>query len=566
MMEDTLQPIPPSVMVSAASAELDLALTPDPFEHLNEDELRARLRECLSLLQDREYDLRTAAEVGQQLLEAHSHLREAYEAYITRNPERPKLNATLTKSNSTPEFLTNSNENFIVSTESIQNYGPGNQSVQFAKPEFPKPDINSWTASEENVHGSSPLGSLPSLKKRYRSERDMWKTSMEYLSGPSVMRSVEYLAGLKSQFSSSIPLAAKRGSKDRDAFLKSGSSMGSVGLETSEYVSTLERTNLEYQTQVASLTAELKESKQAQVREMERNARHLEEVRSELARVTEQVETLAEDKRRLTREIRENKKEQLSTELEDQEAITQLAKKLRDTEERSEKLAQEKHTLERQAESTAQEMLQLRDQLASFDTMLRESRLQREACERQEDHIQELQEQLEEARNQYVTNVSSFEAQLKTANSNPTLLSHGSLHDLLLDAEIQEANHVPLGNAKNRRLKPKSRSHHSSRLSNEVTNDTDDSQDIHSRISSTESSTQTETDAPPAQIDASSQVDETLGSVVAAQTPQGSGSLLFSLLWGFVRRFWGGRQPPDRIYERQSLWNYAVGGSMLGCI
>ncbi|KAI8922098.1 hypothetical protein DFJ77DRAFT_11812 [Powellomyces hirtus] len=504
-------------------------------EALSEDEVRQKLIDCIVLLRERERDLTTAAEVGQHLLQAHAAMKEAYDNFVAS--QGSGSNSNLSRSNSMPGILS------TLSSSEIMPLGEMTHNLRS------KQNSHAVASSIDNIYASTPAIGLTNKRRR---QQEAWKTSLDYLSGPSIIRSVEYLAGLKNQLSTT-----KGNTADSWAAMnkiKENASLGSVGPDMSDYVSSLEKINLELENKITELTAQLRETAQARTKETERYARHIEETRSELTRVTEQAEELEKEKRRLLREVRENRKEKVSVEQEDQEVIDKLHKRLQETEEQNEKLLLEKQAVDEQLELALQDLDQLQTQLESYEAGMQDEQARRELYEHQETLIKELQEQLEEARTNYLTNVASFEAQLKGADSTAKL--DVSLHDLLSGADNEQFGSIPELSNRQYPISPKKYSRPAPprpTISLIPTSDPDQQLEDDNLFDSARNSFESlVTDSDEGRI----QRRRNSGA------PPHGGSILFALVWGFIKTAWKN----DDAYEQQALWNAAVGDGILGCI
>ncbi|KAJ3161814.1 hypothetical protein HDU86_006585 [Geranomyces michiganensis] len=525
------------------------------LDELDAQQLRQQLKDCMMLLRQRERDLTTAAEVGQHLLQAHAAMKEAYDQFVA---QRGSGN-TLSRSNSVPEKLS------AVSSLSSVGSGTGKDpdnttSAALRRSISARPGAvavgGGNVGSSDNIYGSTPAFGMRNPKRR---QQDMWKTSLDYLSGPEIVRSVEYLAGLRSHIS------GKGGSSWAAMHkIKEHSSQGSVGPSSSDYVANLEKSKMEQEARIAELTSELRETAQARVKEAERYARHLEETRGELARVVEQVDSLEKERKRLVREARETRREKVSVEQEDQQAIDTLALRLRESEQAYEKLVGERAAVEQQLELAATELGRMQDQIEEYERGLADDEGLRSVCEKQEALIQELQEQLEEARSTYLTDVASFDAQRKTAEAKDE--RRESLHELLSE-NGESVNHSARQSVTSLRISaPRHVGQRDSPLRRAPQNWQAERM-RHRRYTS-------ESSADPDQQFTDEVVIESarssMQSVISAlddhnaiARPSSLGpSIIFALIWGLLKGAWRA----DATYEDQRIWNAAVGDGILGSI
>ncbi|KAJ3022148.1 hypothetical protein HKX48_006884 [Thoreauomyces humboldtii] len=577
--------------------------------HLDETEVRQRLRECMQLLREQEQDLVTAAEVGQHLLQAHAAIKEAYDSFLADREFNDEGSVTtpshpvgLARSNSVPQghtvAMSFGSLQELQGTEIVRGKGSIDTMYHMSTPGFGGVGGDRGTGGMGGGGGGTGRGgggggggggydgSGPS--HRNRKQRDVWKTSMDYLSGSSIKKSVEYLAGLKSQFPSSS-VTGKQGTDSSwsgmNQIKENVSTIGTGGKNNNngggnnggsevprsldgDYVASLERSNLESQTQIASLSDRLRETVQARKKETERYARHIEETRAELARVTEERDDLEREKRRLTKEVRENRREQVHVEQEDQEVIDQLRERLRESEELNEKLEIENRSAEEQLEAAGQDLEQMQTHIDACEKRLAEDAGRKEVCENQEILIKELQEQLEELRHYYVANVSSFEVQLKASTSmaessgqlHESLQSLQSLHELLMvgtDFATRDRSRQP---------SPRAPSTPSQVVPTVPLNDEPSSfsRGGRGKTTPTDPDQQFSEDAlnvASRRVERSTQYG-TVEREPQERTTQSGGSILMALLWGFLKGAWR----HDATYEQQALWNAAVGDGILGCI
>ncbi|KAJ3167901.1 hypothetical protein HDU88_001848 [Geranomyces variabilis] len=527
------------------------------LEELDAQQLRQQLKDCMMLLRQRERDLTTAAEVGQHLLQAHAAMKEAYDSFVA---QRGSAN-TLSRSNSVPELLS--------AVSSLSSLGSGAERdagiapsrtlrrSTSAKPGTVASASGCAGALTEDIYASTPAFGMKAAKRR---QQDMWKTSLDYLSGPAIVKSVEYLAGLKTHIS------GKSGSSWAAMHkIQESSSQGSLGpSHSSDYVASLERTNMEQEGRIAELTSELRETAQARAKEAERYARHLEETRGELARVVEQADTLEKERKRLVREARESRREKVSAEQEDQQAIDALALRLRESQLANEKLAGERAAVEQQLELAAMELGRLQDRVDEYERGLADDEGLRSVCEKQEILIKELQEQLEEARSTYLTDVVSFEAQRKAADAKNE--HRESLHELLSEngeSSIHSARQsttslrISASRPASQRDIPRRRGPFRWQA-----------EEVRHRSSSRGPSADPDQQFPDEVIIESARssmqsVISPLDDHTAVVRPPSLGpSIIFALIYGLLKGAWRA----DATYEDQKIWNAAVGDGILGSI
>ncbi|TPX71774.1 hypothetical protein SpCBS45565_g00852 [Spizellomyces sp. 'palustris'] len=481
-----------------------LAINDDDVDQLSEEELRRKLKESLAVLREKERDLTIAAEVGQHLLEAHAALREAYDNYLTdtsrKSVTRPP---TLSRSNSTPSGLNSRVPSFDVLTANTK-----------------RQKINDFVKSCENLFASSDvLFASQKLKPRRQRQND-WGPSMDYLAGSSSLaKSMELLSGLKN-------------SLRKDPSLRSVGSQGNgSGADLSGYVSTLEKQAQEYQTQIANLTAELKDLTIARTKEAERYALHMDETRAELGKANDKVESLLLTNRDLRRQIRDNSKEHTSLELEDQALIDTLTKKLRETEEAYQKLLQEKQNADNNLDEIASEARRLQTLVNQLERQVGDQADIKTVCEHQQTLINELQEQLEEVRGTYTVERAEWEGstQPRGIGSQPQeqVIQQKSLHDILSSVP------KPLPTMTTEPIAPSAR-----------------------RVSATAAAVGVLMRSEP-----TPQRRVHHPSIADVAQPNSS-ALLFNLMWGYVRGVMGRRGE-----EEEAVWNAVVGGSgVFGCI
>ncbi|KAJ3184253.1 hypothetical protein HDU87_005100 [Geranomyces variabilis] len=523
------------------------------LEELDAQQLRQQLKDCMMLLRQRERDLTTAAEVGQHLLQAHAAMKEAYDSFVA---QRGSAN-TLSRSNSVPELLSAVSSLSSLGSNAERDAGAAPSRAlrrsTSAKPGTVASASGCAGGSTEDIYASTPAFGMKPAKRR---QQDMWKTSLDYLSGPAIVKSVEYLAGLKTHIS------GKSGSSWAAMHkIQETSSQGSVGpSHSSDYVANLERSNMEQEGRIAELTTELRETAQARAKEAERYARHLEETRGELARVVEQADSLEKERKRRVREARETRREKVSAE----QAIDTLALRLRQSQQANEKLAGERAAVEQQLELAATELGRLQDRVDEYERGLADDEGLRSVCEKQEVLIKELQEQLEEARSTYLTDVVSFEAQRKAADAKNE--HRESLHELLSE-NGESASHSTRHSTTSLRI---SASRHASQRDIPRRRAPFRWQAEEVRYPSTSRGPSADPDQQfPDEVIIES-ARSSMQSVISplddhsdVVRPSSLGpSIIFALIYGLLKGAWRA----DATYEDQKIWNAAVGDGILGSI
>ncbi|KAI9096507.1 hypothetical protein DFS34DRAFT_660780 [Phlyctochytrium arcticum] len=363
-------------VANAWSSFAGVEINDDALNKMGVKELRKTLREVLLTLRDKERDLVIAAEVGQHLMEAHAALREAYDNYLTDINQLPK-SSTFSRSMSVPCF--NDSHSTSVVYKNVTN--------------SKKDKINQFVKSFEDLFTSSEmLLSVPDLSsslskpRKRREERDR-APSMEFLgSRASIAKSMETLTSLRSS-RKNLPLYS---SSRRNDFSNTDDSQ-------SIYTTTLEKQNVELQTQIGQLEKDIRDLT-LKNKEAQRHHDQLEELRAEQLRVHEELENLTVANHNFRKQIRDLTKERLNTEIQDNGYIERLAKKLKDTEEALAIMTEEKSKSVAYLNQVLDELGDMQNLISQLDATTKRSEEFKRICAEQQSDIEELKSQLEDLR------------------------------------------------------------------------------------------------------------------------------------------------------------------------
>ncbi|KAI8909330.1 hypothetical protein DFJ77DRAFT_550566 [Powellomyces hirtus] len=311
-------------------------------------QLCEQLRHCMALLEEKDRDLLLAAEVGQLLLQQNEQLSSvSCQQCASLRSNKPHITTPpRDDSSAAPPLDMKNTENPFLSP---------------SMPKTPEP-----TMGEKTSRSSSPLMGYCASPRRPRSQEFKWPGSP----------------------------VNKRTPKQR---IPSATS----DFEMSDYVVNLEQKCADFHTQVVSLQAQLREETHSQQKEKESAEAAVSELRTALSAVTEEVESLREEKRRLLRQMKNEKREKSWYENEDRDNVASLIGKVQEAEEEATREAAARQAVENRLKTLLEETGILRQRVSELGNAVKENVALNMCCERQEKLIAELKEQLEEMRVNY---------------------------------------------------------------------------------------------------------------------------------------------------------------------
>ncbi|KAJ3416397.1 hypothetical protein HDV05_001965 [Chytridiales sp. JEL 0842] len=315
--------------------------------HLDETQLRSYVKELLSVIKEKDENIKMAAEIGQSLLEANSNLKAAYDDLVqqssTTSPVSMKSghNSFYDKSSSpsvsiykgldnNPFYYEKELEDAVLELE--ETYTTFQSTPNRQPSASSNPSSVSQTSSATRAHVSASLHasrllvesatptlqrtSIPFTPTRSSSKREVLSFSRSNSSelGPEFSPTREGDQTIPGPFPSKgaqdmfiqSPVVGRRASSSSSLLSTTSSSkFMSPRFNDAEYATSLEHAN-------AKLGAQLEEEKAANVAEKANNAKlqdAIEHLKFDLQRLVSKVEELEHDKERLVKEKLECRRE-----------------------------------------------------------------------------------------------------------------------------------------------------------------------------------------------------------------------------------------------------------------
>ncbi|KAI8806752.1 hypothetical protein BJ742DRAFT_350570 [Cladochytrium replicatum] len=353
-----------------------------PNQSLSEEEYRSRGREVLRALQEKNRDLRVAAQIGQSLLTANAALKKAYEELLSA------------KGCALPGDLVTADQ---VLRNALYHVNP------FEAHE--DSDFDDTLENEEDEDKPTPTMNFRPNFAQVEQVVGGARASVP-MSGQDIM----------SQLSVHIP------SSDRNV-------MESVpsGLHVVDYISSLEKTNADQQAQLSRLA----EQDANNVRTIRKLETELEEARNEAGTLGSQLTELEQEKRRLLRDMVDRLKEKSQTEVDDQKIIEELELRIKKLEQDYSKTIRERKQYGMQLEGALSELAAFRKKCSELEEQLEGTEYLRHLYDQQSQYIDELKTVIEDHRNIIASHMSTGAGYgddfglMSPADSTKTLMEEG---------------------------------------------------------------------------------------------------------------------------------------------